>query len=242
MVMGGERWSMREGRGSAPAPGSRHECHDAARRPAVGDRAEAGVGCASGRWCRWSTATSAPRYGDRHLSMVAHARPRGVADPTGAHGGSGLGRGRALRNRGVPGGESTPRVAQPADRGQAGHPAARALDLAASAGCRWWLPVRPLRPGAPRRLPSSSRCRERGRVRWLLLGATPTDADPAMGGSRPGAGCARAWGHPSGALRRFWEKPSPPDAEAFFTAGHLWNTFMFVTSSDLIEAGRSRRP
>jgi mannose-1-phosphate guanylyltransferase len=50
-------------------------------------------------------------------------------------------------------------------------------------------------------------------------------------------------GAPIWRVRRFWEKPSPPDAEAFFTAGHLWNTFMFVTRvTDLVEAGRSCLP
>ena len=85
-----------------------------------------------------------------------------------------------------------------------------------------------------------SRARERTMV---LLGATPTDADPGYGWIETGSRVRARLGAPIWRVRRFWEKPSPPDAQAFFTAGHLWNTFMFVTRvSDLVEAGRSCLP
>jgi mannose-1-phosphate guanylyltransferase len=72
----------------------------------------------------------------------------------------------------------------------------------------------------------------------VLLGAPPTDADPGYGWIEPGERFSTL-GAPAWRVRRFWEKPSPAIAEAFFAAGHLWNTLMFVARvSDLVAVGR----
>lgn len=83
-----------------------------------------------------------------------------------------------------------------------------------------------------------------GHPQWLvLLGARPSEPEPGYGWIEPGDPI----GPPAGSLicrvRRFWEKPPDATARACFSAGALWNTFVFVSKvATLLEAGRQFLP
>ena len=66
----------------------------------------------------------------------------------------------------------------------------------------------------------------------VLLGASPSDAEPDYGWIEPGE--ILAWspsGEPVSRVRRFLEKPSPRDAQLCLEKGWLWNTFVLVAKA-----------
>lgn len=73
--------------------------------------------------------------------------------------------------------------------------------------------------------------------RLVLLGARPTEADPGYGWVEPGPLIAPE-AQDVHTVRRFWEKPTPPIADACLAGGCLWNTFVLVGGARVIaEAG-----
>jgi mannose-1-phosphate guanylyltransferase len=77
----------------------------------------------------------------------------------------------------------------------------------------------------------------------VLLGAPPTEPDPGYGWIERGGPLVGRPGEPLWRVQRFWEKPSPEAAQAFFAAGYLWNTFILVAAvSDLVDVGWSCLP
>jgi mannose-1-phosphate guanylyltransferase len=62
----------------------------------------------------------------------------------------------------------------------------------------------------------------------ILLGVTPEVAEEGYGWIEPAAPAA---GRETLAVRRFWEKPPPPQAHELLERGALWNTFVCVTQA-----------
>jgi mannose-1-phosphate guanylyltransferase len=84
----------------------------------------------------------------------------------------------------------------------------------------------------------------RERPAWMvLLGAAPSEPDPGYGWIETGGRLGGSWVHPIWRVQRFCEKPSPEAAAAFFVAGYVWNTLIFVARvTDLLDAGSSCLP
>ena len=62
----------------------------------------------------------------------------------------------------------------------------------------------------------------------VLLGIEPTHPEPDYGWIAPDAVPLPMDGEPSFPIRRFWEKPSPREAERLFHGGCVWNSFVMV--------------
>ena len=72
---------------------------------------------------------------------------------------------------------------------------------------------------------------ERFPDKLVLLGAMPDSAEPDYGWIEPGPGSgseARASGHAFQDVLSFHEKPSPTEANNFFSSGYLWNTMIIA--------------
>lgn len=79
--------------------------------------------------------------------------------------------------------------------------------------------------------------------RCVLLGVRPMAPESGYGWIGPGEPLGRIAGEPIYRVRRFWEKPSRNAAQIAFTAGCLWNTFVFVARpTTLIAAGAQHVP
>jgi mannose-1-phosphate guanylyltransferase len=79
---------------------------------------------------------------------------------------------------------------------------------------------------------------------WLVvLGVPPSEPDPDYGWIEPGAPMGWVGAGPIHRVRGFREKPTEDSARRLFSAGALWNTFVFAaTVSTLIGAGRECLP
>lgn len=80
--------------------------------------------------------------------------------------------------------------------------------------------------------------------RWIvLLGAQPSQPETEYGWIEPGEGVGWTGRDPVHEIRRFREKPSKEAAEALWTGGGLWNTFVFTArAAAVLSAGRECAP